>query len=1531
MMNKTPIAVTGMAGIFPGAPDVSAFWNNIQAGIGAVTEVPRHRWICQPDRMVSKKIEADRTLSKRAGLIRDFSFDMSDLSLDRDLILQLDPMYHLVLSAGRDALRDCRLSPGMKKRTGVILAAIALPTDASSFLTREILGRTFEASLFGPGIFDKKAPLSRGRCLSSRVTSLPAAIVAKALGLNGGSYTLDAACSSSLYSIKLACDELHSRRADLMLAGGVSRPESLFTQAGFTQLKALSPSGICAPFDADADGLVVGEGAGFIVLKRLDDALKDKDRIYALIHGSGLSNDIGGNLLAPDSEGQIRAMSLAYADAGWSPYDVDHIECHGTGTPVGDTIELKSMKAVWGDDGWNKGQCAIGSVKSMIGHLLTGAGIAGTIKTLLALNHKILPPSLNFKKPSKGSPLEDGPFRVLSHGEEWPRRKDNPRRAAMSAFGFGGINAHILVEDYENDYSKTYAVPASSIPCLDQPLQVAVVGMGVFLGPARTLDDFQTSVLSGLPFPKSPAGENRFRGTEAVAERYRNGEKLPHGSYINEFAVSIGEFHIPPNEIPDILPQHLLMLKAAGQAMDDAGLPRREDRPRMGAAIGMAFDYEAANFHIRWNLENQVEKWNDEKGLGLDEQEKHQWLDALKDAIHPPLSSARTTGALGGIIASRVAKEFRLGGPSFIVSCEEASGLKALEIGARSIQNGETDLYLVGAVDLPGEIRNLLVTEKLKSVTGSPCEGSVALVLKRLDKAIQDKDRIYALVTGFGKSCDGGIDEASASEEACRMSLENVFKDSGVSPADIQGVELQGCGNPTEQKNELAALTRFFSAHRSQTADQKLISLGSLAQITGHTGSVQGLASVVKSALCLYQNAVPVCVDNAAFTDVSNVSLFKTPSETSMGIGDEKPGHTLVSSMTSDGNVSHVILKQYDFSLKNTSRGHFEAGSLLPLGPRNKPEPIRPSREISVIVGGKALRGPALPAKRAAEIQRAVPAPVRPVEQVAENPSFSEQRVTATAVSRIGNGENKTLDLINHVIGAYTLNNEKTAKAHSRFLEFSQSMVKSFAESLNLQSELIGQALDTLSPGQLNAFCLDDDMTTACLQPEELFYEQVKTLSVDLTNDAPGQFEPPVLHRSSLMSSSGARPEPAYPREMCMEFAIGSLGKVLGPEFDIVDTYPVRVRLPDEPLMLVDRIMSVEGVKGSLKSGKVVTEHDVLPGAWYLDGGRCPVCISIEAGQADLFLCSYLGIDLAVKGKRSYRLLDAVAKFHGGLPKPGDTIRYHIEIDRFINQGETYLFFFQFNGYIGDRHIISMRKGCAGFFTEKEVKDSGGIILTADETAKKPGTLTPSWKDLVPFFGTGQTYSLNDDQVNALRKGDLSSAFGPLFKGKILSKALAIPGGRMKLVDRVLSIDPQGGRYGLGSIRAQADIHPDDWFLTCHFVDDKVMPGTLMYECCMHTLRILTMRMGWVTDKTDVCCEPVPEIDSILKCRGPVTVKTKQVFYVVDIKEIGYMPEPYIIADAHMYAQDQHIVMFRDMSMKLTGVTQQDIERYWGE
>jgi 3-hydroxymyristoyl/3-hydroxydecanoyl-(acyl carrier protein) dehydratase len=199
------------------------------------------------------------------------------------------------------------------------------------------------------------------------------------------------------------------------------------------------------------------------------------------------------------------------------------------------------------------------------------------------------------------------------------------------------------------------------------------------------------------------------------------------------------------------------------------------------------------------------------------------------------------------------------------------------------------------------------------------------------------------------------------------------------------------------------------------------------------------------------------------------------------------------------------------------------------------------------------------------------------------------------------------------------------------------------------------------------------------------------------------------------------------------------------------------------------------------------------------------------------------------------------------------------------------------------------------------------------------------WRDLAP----PATVALDERQVDALRAGDLFAAFGAPFDRLGLPDPLPLPGGRMTLVHRVETIDPGGGRFGLGVIRAEADIHPDDWFMVCHFVDDRVMPGTLMYECCQHTLRIFLMRLGWVGPAGSVRYEPLPGVANRLRCRGQVIESTRVVTYEITIKELGYGPEPFAIADALMYADGKPIVEFTDMGLRLTGTTREELERLW--
>jgi len=415
---------------------------------------------------------------------------------------------------------------------------------------------------------------------------------------------------------------------------------------------------------------------------------------------------------------------------------------------------------------------------------------------------------------------------------------------------------------------------------------------------------------------------------------------------------------------------------------------------------------------------------------------------------------------------------------------------------------------------------------------------------------------------------------------------------------------------------------------------------------------------------------------------------------------------------------------------------------------------------------------------------------------------------------------------------------------------------------------------------------------------------------------------------SQVESAVCAEPLPSqfvFGRDKCLEFAVGSIAAVLGPDYAPIDRFPTRVRLPDEPLMLVDRILTIEGRPLSLQDGRIVTEHVVKPDAWYLDGGKVPACIAIEAGQADLFLSAYLGADFVTEGRAVYRLLDATVTFHRGLPVPGEVIRYDIRITRFFRQGETILFQFHFDAAVDCAPLLSMRDGCAGFFSAEELAAGKGIVAQQRDLAPRLASPVEALGDLLPIYPT----ELDEQQVNALRTGDLPAAFGAGFERLTQVDLDRLPAGRMALLHRVSLLDPKGGASQLGLIRAEADIRPSDWFLECHFVDDRVMPGTLMYEGCLHALRILLMRIGWVGPRTKVAFEPATGIPNRLRCRGQVVESTQVVTYEVTIKTLSYEPRPIAVADALISADGKPIVEVRDMAVQLTGTDQQSLERAW--
>ena len=2002
------IAITGIGGMFPGCDNLNDFYNLLKDGRSAAAPIPKDRWSKDPATMAdSSGAKPDKVLSDSFCALKRVPEDFSDIkNLEANFIKDLDPLFKVALRAGKDAFDDANTANINKDRIQVIIANIALPTDTLSQITQdfaiEIIKSRTEGRQANFKNFTDVSPYNR---LSA---DLPASLIAIALGITGGAYTVDAACASSIYAIKLASEELLSGRADAVISGGISRPSSQFTQMGFSQLRALSPSGVCRPFDANGDGLIVGEGAGFFILKRLEDAIAAKDHIYGIIQGIGLSNDVGGSLIAPDSEGQLRAVRAAYKQAGWLPSDAQYIECHGTGTPKGDLVELETLKTIFDESKASSGDCYIGSVKANVGHLLTGAGAAGLMKLLTGLKHKEFFPNANFTAPNPNIDLSKTPIKFLKEAKKWePRNPGEPRKCALSAFGFGGINGHLLLEEYLE--SKQYNISRQE----PHEPRIAIVAADAWVGDAKNLSEFQESLFNCATLKKDFPENSKYKEISDFAAN--------HGAQVAEIPVTPGEFKLSPLEIPDVLPQQLLMLKTVKGALNR--LTGKTSSPmNWGAYIGISQDFEAGVYACRWNLAAELEK------AGLT-----QYTEAeLLDSITPPLSHTRTIGALGGIVASRVAREFKIGGQAHTFSNDENSGLSALEAAVKALQRGEVDTAVVGAVDFGCDPRNIYTADKLRSFSTKhstsvpfdktadgafPTDGSVCLILKTEEQALKDGDRIYALIDGISKSNSLHLNDSESLKKAYTAALNKAWNESGMELGNIGALETSASGNSELDKLEAEAIAASVGTAKKNVDNQYSLptAITNSTMTLGNTGAAKGLFSLASAAVSLDRRILPaVKILEQPINATKELECdFFTPNKPQYRFRNRinGPMTTGVSSIANNGTVYHAVLSAFEEteklsetaiaadkkaaitplgdipealfvlggtttcdlrervaalgkieadSVKQLAREYFEtypfqdkgsrlavvADSLETLRERLSavldhlkenaesrfinpkyndkiffnPKPAGTMGKTAFVFPGSGNHyfgmGSDLFINYPEELNRLdkecellskqfAPDKMMPwrlaygtnwekqakADTLADHNSMVFSHVALCAYlsnltesfgitpdiimgyslgETAGNFATKTWrerdemvrrliastlfthDLIGEynaprqhwnlpadekitwVLGVANVSKEKAEKHLSKydqayvlirntpdecviggnkpqvdalikdlgcaffeldgvssvhcpaslpasdryralhlydcyppeniqfissgegviftpekdrsadsiyaqcvgmidfpkcletayeagarvFLElgpkasmtrminsilkdrphFARAMIQPgqnenaslirflgniAAEGLNpelarLYTEketvavkasakpIIRPVANVIKPFKIKTITAGKPQNTvtghktvavsatqskapkasapvsvssAAVQPvleqqHETFAKPATAIQQPQTaaqpqmtatsfspkqtpaaaNQPPYQNIPlqqpnmnmnnnmnPLLqawfelqeanvqaHAAFLEASASnfqyqanilsgqpvsispvsvpqiqtapaftqavsapqpqAQPAPSFQppamptavqgtavlppyegpvfmdRAASMEFAVGKIGNVLGEFFAPIDEHPTRVRLPDEMLNFVDRVILVEGEKGSMKSGRVVTQHDVKPDAWYLDNNCMPTGMSVEAGQADLFLSAWLGIDFKTKGIAKYRLLDAVVTFHDKLLRPGDRITYDIRVDRFIKQADTYMFFFEFDGSVDGKPLITMRRGCAGFFTDQQLEDGRGIVLKDEDIAPDPRPQLVN-RHLLPKM---EKRSCDDRAIDLLVQGNLREAFGEEF-ARVNFPVQTVPQGAMKMLDRITEIDPAGGRFGLGRIKAEFDIPKDPWFLVQHFCDDQVMPGTLMYESCMQSLRVFLLRLGWVGPADRCAFEPVIDVKSQLICRGQVVPGVKKALYDIQIKELGYNPEPYAIADALMFADGKRIVQVLNMSIRLSGITQAEIENFW--
>ncbi|MCF2139109.1 MAG: SDR family NAD(P)-dependent oxidoreductase [Candidatus Lokiarchaeota archaeon] len=460
------VAIVGIGGVFPDASNINEFWDNILSEKYSITEVPKDRWNYEIY-FSEDRNQKDKTYTKIGGFIKDFKFKSIKFRIPPQMAKRMDPVQKWALTAAKEALMDANYPiDGKQSLSLAVIIGNSLGGEIQRYNDKRVFFNEINHYLYQAekknigdsnsirriksyleeNIIKNILPINEDT-MPGELSNIIAGRISNVFNLNGKNLTTDAACASSLAALDTAVKGLLLGDYDAVLAGGAdhSMDPSVFIK--FSKIGALSAKKSC-PFDAEADGFVMGEGAGFVVLKRLSDAIRDNNKIYAVIRGIGASSDgRGKGITAPNLQGQKMAVIRALDSAKIQEKDLQYIECHGTSTVIGDATELMVLQELLHSKNPSQ-KIAIGSVKSQIGHLKSAAAIASIIKTSLALYHKIIPPSINFNIPNPKIDWDNVPFYVNTHAKEWIRPQNSIRRAGVSAFGFGGTNFHVILEEF---------------------------------------------------------------------------------------------------------------------------------------------------------------------------------------------------------------------------------------------------------------------------------------------------------------------------------------------------------------------------------------------------------------------------------------------------------------------------------------------------------------------------------------------------------------------------------------------------------------------------------------------------------------------------------------------------------------------------------------------------------------------------------------------------------------------------------------------------------------------------------------------------------------------------------------------------------------------------------------------------------------------------------------------------------------------------------------------------------------------------
>ncbi|WP_182864591.1 type I polyketide synthase [Stieleria mannarensis] len=896
----TPLAVIGMGCRLPGANDLDEYWSLMIEGRSAIAELPAER-LDQRRYYDPQPGQFGKTYSKIGGIVSGRTTPIEPFRLTDQDLENADHSHVDLCQVAGQAMRDAGLDPHATESTrGGVFVGHQRGSNLIGDLT---LGVMAAQAMDGLRQTDYVSSLpSRDQAalvdeMTARVrrdlpqrhagggplleSSEAARLISKAFGLDGPCLSINAACSSSLVALAAGAHALQMGDIDLAVIGGLSycKLDALIL---FSQAQTVSATG-SRPFDADADGLVAAEGYVVVLVKTLQRALADKDPIRAVIRGIGVSSDgKGKSLWAPRREGQIAAVRRAYS-ADVTPSSVQYVEAHATSTPVGDSTEINSLAEAFNESfGRPPDQkIPLGSVKANIGHTLEAAGLAGLVKTVLAMQHRMIPPLINLRRPSPKVDWAAAPFQLPTSAIPWPDPPPGgPRRAGVNAFGIGGLNVHVVLEECTADTSIRSQSLRDTTP---QDRSIAVVGTALLAPGARTIDQFWDLLSSGRD-PKIPVPDDRWDVT------LDHGDDAKHwvGGFIRDYKYDWRRHRIPPKQIANADPLQFMILDTVAEAFQASGYESKLDREHTAVIVGNLVGGEASSqllVGLRLPvLREVIETVLKDKGVPAEQiaRTSERFAEVLLERM--PALLDETGGFSNSSLASRITKTYDLMGGAFALDSSDNSSIMAIDAARGFLLRGDCKMVIAAGAqrDLgPHAFECLRLADRL-SPSGhvrsldqnsdgmSPAEGVAVVLLKKLRDAKADGDEILSVIREIG------VARHDDPQTAQRIAIGRALSGAGVAADQISAVELSAGGVVGEDRDEFQAIAQAYAAKREQP-----LHLRSLAGQFGHAGSAAGMIGLVKSSLSLSHLQSPVglppeqpidCLSNQSWCELPNAN-----------------------------------------------------------------------------------------------------------------------------------------------------------------------------------------------------------------------------------------------------------------------------------------------------------------------------------------------------------------------------------------------------------------------------------------------------------------------------------------------------------------------------------------------------------------------------------------------------------------------------------------------------------------------------------